>query len=472
MVAWSTRCGACRQRKIKCDQQWPTCGQCRKKKLYCPGPPERHRFVRENPSKLSPHAARVTFSGSLLRIHMSNTQPQIPCSVPNSHAAQVGAELVSFITSQPKTFGISSFAQLMGYVPAMLNDSSALTGAVACLSNARKRQLTLPRPDGKLDPKLYGSALRELRYALQDSNKLDRIETLLATLIMWRVEATIATTAELPHLIVTWSVHLAGVGYLLERLGPEAAKDKLVFYVVLESASELASHFYARDESFFFASPQWQGIFDHHLDFPVTYRLLFQVFGQMAVFPDVMRDLRRYHIGQVKFQHVRSRVKAMLDAFKSISKPLEAILEDRSLVRQRAACSSGSPVEEIYEAEQDILPRVCCLHAMASIVSHNMLSALDGDASHEHEKDNHLLSRRIWMFHEQATRVGSFGMYYYPTALLLSYGSARSRETENWIVDLLNRLGERNPVTDIMWTREEISQRYHATSGNSQLPPK
>ena len=78
------------------------------------------------------------------------------------------------------------------------------------------------------------------------------------------------------------------------------------------------------------------------------------------------------------------------------------------------------------------------------------------------------------MFHEQAARVGSFGMHYYPTALSLSFESAMNRETEEWIIELLNLLQGRNPVTDIVWTTEEILNRARATSGNPVhllLPP-
>ncbi|KAI1101865.1 hypothetical protein F4804DRAFT_314715 [Jackrogersella minutella] len=468
MVAWSTRCTGCRRRKIKCDRQWPACGQCQKAKQHCSGPPERVKFVAENTAEtVAEQLALVGRSESHPSfIITSNAQPKISPSVPGTHATKTGAELVSLLTSQAETFGFSNFAHLLRHVPAMLDSSPALTGAVSCLSDARKRQSTFPRPERKLDLKLYGSALRHLRYALQDSNELKRIETLLATLVMWRVEATIATTTELPYLLVTWSVHLAGVAYLLERLGPKAAKDELVFFVILESLSELSSHYYARDESFFLASPQWQQIFRERRDFPTLHRVLFVVFGQMSVFPDVMRDLRRYHTGQVNIDHVRSRVKSLCDNFSVIEEPLQAIMEDESLLRKRAASSSMSPVKEVYEVENEDITRVCCLYALASIVANNMLSAVDGDPSHELERKNDLLSRTIWMFHEQATKVGSFGMNYYPTALLLTYGSAKSREIEEWVVDLLNLLQERDPGTDAMWTRGEIVQRCYATSGN------
>ncbi|KAI2462932.1 hypothetical protein F4781DRAFT_157177 [Annulohypoxylon bovei var. microspora] len=468
MVALSVRCSACRQRKIKCDRQWPTCGQCRKAKQHCSGPPERVKFVAENIAEGSSRVALVSRLRSRPNFQpASKGQPQlIPPSVPSSHATLVGGELVSLLTSQAKTFGFSSFAHALQQVPAMLNGSQALTGAVSCLSDARRRQSISPRPERKLDLKLYCSALRDLRHALQDSNELNRIETLLATLVMWRVEATIATAVELPYLLVTWSVHLTGAAYLLERLGPEAAKNELVFSMILESLSELSSHYYARNQSFFFGSPRWQRIFNEHRDIPVVNRLLFKVYSQMSVFPDVMRELRGYHAGQVSYDHIHSRITSMLVVFETIEGALQTILEDPSFVRKRAACSPMSPVEEVYDAENSDVPRACCLYALATIVANNMLSSLDGEPPHKFRQENYLHSRRIWMFHEQATKVGSFGMHYYPTALLLTYGSAKSKDTEEWIVDLLNLLQERNPATDIMWTREEIFQRCYATSGN------
>lgn len=466
MVAWSTRCATCRQKRIKCDQQWPACGQCLKSKKDCPGPPARVRFVGENGTQGSPQTALI--SRPEPRQHSpiaADGKSTISPSIPGTRETKVGSELVSLLTSQATTFGFSSFAQLLRNMPAMLNDSPALTAAIYCLSDARKRQSTYPRPERKLDPRLYGLALRDLRQAIQDSRQLNRIETLLATLVMWRVEATIATTAELPYLIVTWSVHLSGVGYLLERLGPRAARDDLVFRVVLESLSELASHFYARNESFFLASPQWQSVLADR-NSPDIDKLLLKVLSQMSVFPDVMKDLRKYRAGQVNFQDIRLRVKSMFEILEALEEPLQTILDDPSLVSKEPACSLLPPINEVYQTESDTVPRTCCLHALSSICTNNMLYSLDGDTSGELQQRNYLLSKRIWMFHEQATKVGSFGMHYYPTALLLTYSSAKSRNMEEWIVDLLNLLQERNPATDFMWTREEVSHRCYATSGD------
>ncbi|KAI0886341.1 uncharacterized protein GGS22DRAFT_127711 [Annulohypoxylon maeteangense] len=474
MVAWSTRCSSCRQRKIKCDRQWPACGQCQKAKQQCSGPPDKVKFVAENSAEGSSQAVVINRFRSRPSSQVPpRKQPIIPPSVPSSQPTLVGGELVSLLTSQAKTFGFSSFAHVLQHVPAMLDGSQALTSAVSCLADARRRQSMSPKPDRKLDLRLYCSALRNLRFSLQDENELSRIETLLATLIMWRVEATIATTVELPYLLVTWSVHLAGAAYLLERLGPEAANNKLVFSVILESLSELSSHYYARNQWFFMGSPKWQRIFNENRDVSIADKLLFKVYSQMSVFPDVMRDLRRYHLGQVSYDHIHSRIISMHVVFDTIEGPIRTILEDQSVIGKRAACSPTSPVEEVYDTEDSEIPRACCLYALAKIVANNMISALNGSL-YKFDEENYLHSRRIWMFHEQAMKVGSFGMHYYPTAILLTYGSAKSRETEEWIVDLLNLLQERNPATDIMWTREEIFQRCYATSGNiwPSLPPE
>ncbi|OTA58866.1 hypothetical protein K449DRAFT_424172 [Hypoxylon sp. EC38] len=466
MVAWSTRCATCRQKKIKCDQQWPACGQCLKSKRHCPGPPARVKFVGENGTQGSPKTALIGRSEPRQHSPMGlYGESTISPSIPETREMKVGSELVSLLTSQATTFGFSSFAQLLRNMPAMLNGSPALTAAVSCLSDARRRQSTSPRPEGKLDPKLYGLALRHLRHAVQDSHQLNRIETLLAMLVMWRVEATIATMTELPYLIVTWSVHLSGVGYLLQRLGPRAARDELVFRVVLESLSELASHFYARNESFFLASPQWQRVLTDR-DSPNVDKLLLKVLSQMSIFPDVMKNLRNYRAGQVNFKDVRLRVKSMFDILEALEEPLQTILNDQSLVCKKPTCSLLPPVNGVYRTDSEAVPRTCCLHALSSICTNNMLYSLDGDASGDLKQRNYLLSKRIWMFHEQATKVGSFGMHYYPTALLLTYSSAKSRDMEEWIVNLLNLLQERNPATDFMWTREEVSQRCYATSGD------
>ncbi|KAI1455471.1 hypothetical protein F4805DRAFT_268666 [Annulohypoxylon moriforme] len=474
MVAWSTRCASCRQRKIKCDRQWPACGQCQKAKQQCSGPPDRVKFVAENVAESSTQVALVNRLGSRPNFRVPvRGQPIIPPSVPSSQPTLVGGELVSLLTSQAKTFGFSSFAHVLQHVPAMLDGSQALTSAVSCLSDARRRQSMIPKPDRKLDLKLYCAALRNLRFSLQDANELNRLETLLATLVMWRVEATIATTVELPYLLATWSVHLAGAAYLLERLGPEAAKNELVFSVILESLSELSSHYYARNQWFFMGSPQWLRLFTENRDVSIANRLLFKVYSQMSIFPDVMRDLRRYHLGQVSYEHIHSRISSMHVVFDTIEDPLQTILANQSVISKRAACSPVSPVEEVYDTEDSDIPRACCLYALAKIVANNMIASLDGSA-YKFEEENYLHSSRIWMFHEQAMKVGSFGMHYYPTAILLTYVSAKSKETEEWIVDLLNLLQERNPATDIMWTRDEIFQRCYATSGNvwPSLPPE
>ncbi|KAF2090564.1 hypothetical protein K490DRAFT_61884 [Saccharata proteae CBS 121410] len=49
-VPKSKGCRTCIDRKIKCDETWPTCGNCQKSQKYCPGKSDRYRkFVDEGP---------------------------------------------------------------------------------------------------------------------------------------------------------------------------------------------------------------------------------------------------------------------------------------------------------------------------------------------------------------------------------------------------------------------------------------
>ena len=212
-------------------------------------------------------------------------------------------------------------------------------------------------------------------------------------------------------------------------------------------------------------SPEWQQAIFERDDCVMADKLLLKVYAQMSDFPDIMIDLRRYHTWEVPFERVQPRVQAMADALEAIEQPLQAILEDPVQVRKRAASSWLSPVQEVYEAGTFLIPRVACFHAISTICALSMLEALVGDPTHELEARSYAISKRIWMFHEQATEVGSLGMHYYPTALLLTYGSAKSEEMKDWIIDLLNSLLARNPETDVMFTHEEVLQRRFALSG-------
>lgn len=218
------------------------------------------------------------------------------------------------------------------------------------------------------------------------------------------------------------------------------------------------------------ASPRWQQFFSGHKGLGTVNTLLFKILRPMALFPDVMRGLRRYYLGQIEHEYIRSRVQQMCDAVRSFEAPVQNIIKDASLVAKSAPHSSESPVDEVYRTEDFAVSRLCCVHAVTILTTNNMLSALDGHVSEEIRRKNRSMSERIWKFHEQAADVGSYGMHYYPSALILSYESAQSRETEDWIVGLLNLVQGRKPATHMMWTREEIAVRCKGTRGVVSSP--
>ncbi|KIW82971.1 hypothetical protein Z517_02214 [Fonsecaea pedrosoi CBS 271.37] len=354
------------------------------------------------------------------------------------------------------TLGNSSLSKLLAHTPAMLDDSSALTAAVACLSDTRKRQM-LATAGPKVDPILYGHTLRCLRMALEDVVQLKSRQTLLATIVMAQIDAATLTTT-LPNLQATWSAHLSGVGFLLEHQGVETVGDDLTSDIITDVLQP-------RHQPFFLGSPKWKVAFCERPADSLCQRLSVKIFRIMTVWPDVMGGLRGYHCGKVEFDSVLSKVMSMSATLESMEGQVQMILADSAQVRTRPATAKDSPVDEVYQLDDSTIPRVCCYHALCTIVTLNMLAALQGWSAElrEHAAS---VSKRIWMCHEYVLGVGIFGLHYYPTALLLSYGSAESDRVRDWIVSLLNHLqGRTNPATDALWTRDELAARCFAVSG-------
>ena len=158
--------------KIQCNEQWPACGACLKSKLRCPGPPERHRIIFENFDTASP------------------TKILIQRPIPASWTSILAAELVYAMSSDTPKHNLSYLGRYMQDVPAMLQDSPALTACVAFAVDTQKRASGRPVQGHKMDCNLYQRALRSLRKALKCSEGMKKTTNLLATVIMHRLEVS------------------------------------------------------------------------------------------------------------------------------------------------------------------------------------------------------------------------------------------------------------------------------------------
>lgn len=114
------------------------------------------------------------------------------------------------------------------------------------------------------------------------------------------------------------------------------------------------------------------------------------------------------------------------------------------------------------------LCRAIAYHDTLAIIMDQAIVSVtpDSPSRPQLEKEIETLSTRIWMMAEQGRHLRSIGFYFYMTALNVTYGSAKERSTQDWIVALMNELqGGVRENGNGYCTRGTVLTRSRAASG-------
>ena len=255
---------------------------------------------------------------------------------------------------------------------------------------------------------------------------------------------------------------------MLAAIGPFDANDELLFYVMVEHAFSLICLSISRGESCFLAEPDWVSIFLNRPARSSTEKLYLDFLVILLPLPALALQMRRNRSAEVL--HIAGQAHRVSEQLARLASSIARLLKDGSEAELHECRCSSSPAPKIHRSSNLDLLNLCMMHAMGGIMVNSLfITTLVGpqDTSMVQELKSQSLyySRQIWMLHEHGQHLVN-----YPTALMLSYASADTACTADWIIDTINSLQKRNAETKSeLWTGEQVQQWCLMAIGASKL---
>lgn len=263
----STGCFECRKRKVRCDEAKPECNICLRRGTKCPGyrPAQSfilHKFddnadrpalIRENednykylhqspPTNEAPSSPPIPHGSCLPLFEPKPLATAIPKQVSAAAADRI-QHLGNFIALYlPRADGpaLPPPSALMLGLPSMPANSNVLLAAVDALSAAQiaidNRNLLLINRSRSL----YGTALSQMMYAIQDPGTALRDETLLSTYLLTLYEVFVGATQG--H---GFFYHVQGLLHLLKQRGPSSFHSRMsmqIFHAIRYNSLTIGYH--------------------------------------------------------------------------------------------------------------------------------------------------------------------------------------------------------------------------------------
>ncbi|KAF2008470.1 hypothetical protein BU24DRAFT_403080 [Aaosphaeria arxii CBS 175.79] len=335
-VPKSTGCLICRQRKIKCDENWPHCRNCYKNGKQCPGPPERHTFksglsgvktsARDNEStrilnqscnqltqlnaKLSPDGGGMfqkwrmsskTRNNNGVQKRTSKSprstiSPSSSASPPQMTIARnpsppqymmLTRAFVEALNTGNVGHRMSAFGPFIREVPARIGHNAALDSAVVCLVNAHSSMVGNQGGCEIVNPGLYLHAVQTLQLCLEDPAQGMSSNTLCASVLLGIVEALAG-----PREGNRYLAHVGGAGRLMEIQGPRTCIDKFTREILrFNRGGIIITSLYERRPCFL-TTPEWRDIAFDKSGLSYEDCLYTDVLQRMADFPALLRELK------------------------------------------------------------------------------------------------------------------------------------------------------------------------------------
>lgn len=139
-------------------------------------------------------------------------------------------------------------------------------------------------------------------------------------------------------------------------------------------------------------------------------------------------------------------------------------------LKARTHFSLNSPVAKEYYDVPRQAGRVLCWHALLTImVNNNLMQLSEGSETErtnlavERKAQNCKLSKRIWSLSEEARASGLMRYYFYPGSLVVTWDSADSEASKQWIVNLMNDVLS-SCVANSLWTHTTVQNACDAMS--------
>ncbi|KAF2800923.1 hypothetical protein K505DRAFT_320151 [Melanomma pulvis-pyrius CBS 109.77] len=400
----TNRCGACKARKVKCDEAWPTCGPCRKGSRTCPGPPiNPTRFVEYNTSgqelpirrkdetqsqhpprlveidanvksKSTKHLRMVplkttkkvggtfqkirlidfgTDSSSTRRILNRGPHPsQSPSLTAGDEVAWRFYNLLSIDVSSPGArlhcHGIwhRELLQRFGASPAL--DDVTLLMLSSNDSIARGED-----PLAWFDLKQYGKALQSLQSAIDNPKTRFDITTLAAIALIYRTISGLAATHGGVH---KQAIHAQALSKMLKVRGIRNRNDPLEYYLAVECQIAATQDSLASDipQPCVFDSEQWGIALKGNYAQSSIEEISWKMYREMVKWPRLLNMLSQGAGNTENVLNILQRAIAIATNLERLSHTFEDILRDPKICTIRRSKDPLVPLA--FEFRDTVVP--------------------------------------------------------------------------------------------------------------------
>jgi hypothetical protein len=124
--------------------------------------------------------------------------PSIETPILATYTDRVAADLVYMISVEVPARQLPGLRKIIEKLPPLLGSSPALVAALECCMHTNALVSLVPYHSRRINPVLYGKALRSLQMALRDSHQTFSQMTLAAMIMISRVEVSLSHLTNSP----------------------------------------------------------------------------------------------------------------------------------------------------------------------------------------------------------------------------------------------------------------------------------
>ncbi|KFY02305.1 hypothetical protein O988_02232 [Pseudogymnoascus sp. VKM F-3808] len=268
-------CDGCRKQKKKCDQAKPSCSRCARLKMACVGAgQQRYKFKEQNGTQNAIAIPRRTKeqNGTGTTIIMPQRTKEeytsfdmidVLKTVPHTPSSKLTLATDEFVGTIKMSTSVRYnlvywYGEFLKDIPARLGRNGALDTAVEALTAAHSSFCLYHRATPEALVK-YSTALRTLRFYLDDPVKASSSETLCAVMLLLICQGFHGTSS------VRWTGHCEGAAQILKARRYYDPNDEF------ESKLHLSLRGPVVFEGLFnpkiqFSPSEWKTLVDNHID--------------------------------------------------------------------------------------------------------------------------------------------------------------------------------------------------------------
>ncbi|KAF2122419.1 hypothetical protein BDV96DRAFT_563489 [Lophiotrema nucula] len=405
----SNRCDTCRQRKVKCDEAWPSCGSCSKSRRLCPGPPRKViRWVESSDTHTQPtslecnrnqelsqardgpqkHMRMITLRTKRLdngdqmhKIRLVDRPMPGLSARKNTHGS-------SLLKSPPLSFDETLFCRfrtvlepyevsnlghgmLLRTLFGRFGNSAALDDAALCLLASHEAVMRGEDVSAWFDTKGYGRALRSVQKSIDDRSQRYSTETLAGVVILWMLEGIISRASQKRGLGAQ-KIHGKAMADMLLHRGIQKANGELELLLVghcfLGDVQVKSQH----PQSSSFDTPKWDAAISSLKSSTLLGEVHLRVYQTWIQWPGLLHDIACLQLEVIPSEaptpeQIMHQLLAVASKLESLSYTIASMLADQHMCLTRPSMMMDPLVPEAYWIRVPYLANIVAAHSYYTI---------------------------------------------------------------------------------------------------------